>query len=70
MPTITPTMAAATAARIMATVRRRTGDGTASARKVVATMPVKAPTDMKPAWPRDSSPRIPTVRFRETAMTI
>ena len=33
-------------------------------------MPVKAPMLMKPAWPRLSSPEMPTTRFRETAMTI
>ena len=32
-------------------------------------MPEKAPTLIKPAWPRDSSPRMPTVRFRDTDMT-
>ena len=28
---------------------------------------VYAPTHINPAWPRLSSPRIPTVRLRETA---
>ena len=32
-------------------------------------VPAKAPTLMNPAWPRLSSPEMPTVRFRETAMT-
>ena len=32
-------------------------------------MPENAPTDIKPAWPSDSSPRIPTVRLSETAIT-
>ena len=41
----------------------------ASARQVVVTMPANAPTDMKPAWPSDSSPRMPTVRLSEIAMT-
>ena len=30
--------------------------------------PVKAPTLIKPAWPSDSSPSMPTVRFSEIAM--
>ena len=34
------------------------------------TMPVKAPMPMKPAWPRLSSPEIPTTRFRDTARTM
>ena len=38
-------------------------------RQVAATMPENAPTDMKPAWPSDSSPRMPTVRLSDTAMT-
>ena len=33
------------------------------------TMPENAPTLIKPAWPRLSSPEMPTVRLRETAMT-
>ena len=33
----------------------------------VKNAPENAPTHMKPAWPRLNSPRIPTVRFRETA---
>ena len=32
-------------------------------------VPAKAPTLINPAWPRLSSPSMPTVRFRETAMT-
>ena len=32
--------------------------------------PVNRPTDMKPAWPSDSSPSRPTTRFRDTAMTM
>ena len=37
---------------------------------VAMTMPENAPTLMKPAWPRLSSPEMPTVRFSETAMTM
>ena len=33
-------------------------------------MPENAPTLMKPAWPRLSSPEMPTVRFSDTAMTM
>ena len=32
------------------------------------TAPVKAPTLMKPAWPSDSSPEMPTTRLSEMAM--
>ena len=35
-----------------------------------AQVPEKAPTLINPACPRLSSPRIPTVRFREIAITI
>ena len=48
---------------------RRTGAfGIAPIRLCEATMPENAPTLIKPAWPRLSSPRIPTVRFSDTAM--
>ena len=53
----------------MATARRSGASGIASARQVVVTMPANAPTDIKPAWPSDSSPRMPTVRLSEMAMT-
>ena len=33
-------------------------------------IPVNAPIPMNPAWPRLSSPLMPTTRFRETAITI
>ena len=33
-------------------------------------IPEKAPMLMNPAWPRLSSPLMPTTRFRETAITI
>ncbi len=35
-----------------------------------ATMPENAPTLIKPAWPRLNSPEMPTVRFKDTAMTM
>ena len=38
--------------------------------QVAATMPENAPTLIKPAWPRLSSPEMPTVRFKDTAMTM
>ena len=44
--------------------------GIAAAREVETTMPVKAPTDIKPACPKESSPKMPTVRFKEIAMTM
>ena len=31
-------------------------------------MPENAPTLMKPAWPSDSSPEMPTTRLSDTAM--
>lgn len=33
----------------------------------ICTYVILAPTHMNPAWPRLSSPKMPTVRFRETA---
>ncbi len=49
---------------------RRTGpEGTFRPRATAAVTPVKAPTLIKPAWPRLSSPSTPTVRFRDRAMT-
>ena len=32
--------------------------------------PANAPTDIKPAWPKLSSPEIPTTRFSDTAITM
>jgi hypothetical protein len=32
--------------------------------------PEKRPTDMNPAWPRESSPKRPTTRLSETASTM
>ena len=60
-----PTMAAKKAPTTRATIIRTRSFGTADCRLMAAMMPEKAPTLMKPAWPRDSSPRMPTVRFRE-----
>ena len=50
--------------------RRRGSAVTTSFKAVETMMPEKAPRLIKPAWPRLSSPRIPTVRFRLTAMTM
>ena len=50
--------------------RRRGAKGITLCRAMEVTMPEKAPRLIKPAWPRDSSPRMPTVRFRATAITI
>ena len=61
-------MAAKMAPTTMAMARRSPAEGMASCRLMAAMMPEKAPTLMKPAWPRLSSPRMPTVRFRDTAM--
>ena len=46
-----------------------TGSGVFSRVRVYTSVPAKAPTLMNPAWPRLSSPRIPTVRLRLTAST-
>ena len=54
----------------MAMARRMPGEGMMSARLMAAIMPLKAPTLIKPAWPRLSSPMMPTVRFRDTAITM
>ena len=55
----------------MARIRRITSFSSwkAASTHAEAMVPAKAPTLMNPAWPRLSSPEIPTVRFRETAMT-
>ena len=42
--------------------------GISSWREMEATTPEKAPTLIKPAWPRLSSPEMPTTRFSATAM--
>ena len=63
-----PTMAAKKAPATRAMTIRTRSLGTADWRLMAVMMPEKAPTLMKPAWPRDSSPRTPTVRFRETDM--
>ena len=52
----------------MEMARRRGPFGIAAASEVETTMPVKAPTDIKPACPKESSPKMPTVRFKEIAM--
>ena len=67
---ITPATAAIRPPTIMARISRSVGLGTPPARQAAATTPVKAPTLMKPAWPRHNSPEMPTTRFRETAMTM
>ena len=52
----------------MATARRSGAEEMVFCRHMAAVMPEKAPTLMNPAWPRLSSPRMPTVRFSDTAM--
>ena len=66
---IVPTMPAKIAPMTIAIARRSPGAGTAAWSAAAAIAPEKAPTLMKPAWPRLSSPRTPTVRFRLSAMT-
>ena len=64
-----PAMVAKTAPMIMAMARRTPAEGMVSIKLWEAITPAKAPTLIKPAWPRLSSPSTPTVRFSETAMT-
>ena len=52
---------------ISARIKRTCRLGIASAVSLVKNAPLNAPTHMNPAWPRLSSPRIPTVRFKDTA---
>ena len=69
---ITPAMPANTPPTTMDTIRRRVSFSmpVAESSQPEATMPAKAPTLMNPAWPRLSSPEMPTVRFSDTAMTM
>ena len=69
---MTPAMPANTPPTTMASSRRTTSFSMAKALsiQVAATMPENAPTLIKPAWPRLSSPEMPTVRFKDTAMTM
>ncbi len=65
-----PAPAAKAAPTTMAAARRRASEGREFWRLMAAIIPEKAPTLIKPAWPRLSSPSTPTVRFRDTAITI
>ena len=38
--------------------------------RIADVTPANAPTDINPACPSDNSPRIPTTRFSDTAITI
>ncbi len=67
MPMSTPTSAAAAVPASSASVRV-SQPGRTSLQHTERNAPVKAPTLIKPAWPRLSSPKMPTVRFSETAM--
>ena len=49
---------------------RRGAAGTMPWSRMEVTMPENTPRLIKPAWPRDSSPKMPTVRFRDTAITM
>jgi len=64
-----PTKAANRAPTIIPTIKRTGPEETWFPSATAAVTPVKAPTLINPAWPRESSPSTPTVRFRETAMT-
>ena len=65
----TPAMAANPAPTTMPISRRSGAEATMPLSAMAAVTPVNAPTLIKPAWPRLSSPSTPTVRFRLTAMT-
>ena len=65
---MTPVMAAKMVPTTRASTTRASSLGTVADRLMEVMMPEKAPTLIKPAWPRLSSPRMPTVRFRLTAM--
>ena len=71
MPIKTPAMPANTPPTIMDKRRRTVSFSSWKAPSIQpeATMPENAPTLMKPAWPRLSSPDTPTTRLSETAMT-
>ena len=69
MPMRKPTSAAKRAPTIIPTMRRTGPESTFRLSATAAVTPVKAPTLIKPAWPRESSPSTPTVRFREMAIT-
>ena len=69
----TPAMAATTPPTASAESRRassRLASGKAESIHWLIRMPENAPTLMKPACPRLSSPEMPTVRFSDTAMTM
>ena len=70
MPTINPAMAANTAPTTSASTSRTAAEGTALCRLIAVITPEKAPMLIKPACPRLSSPRMPTVRFSDTAITM
>ena len=62
-----PNTPATAAPMIRARKKRIPTDGIAFSMHLVKNAPVNAPTHMKPAWPRLNSPRIPTVKFKDTA---
>ena len=62
-------MPAKIAPTISAQTRRSVGEATRSLSASAVVVPMNAPTLMKPAWPSDSSPSTPTVRFSEIAIT-
>ena len=70
MPMRKPSTAAITAPNTMARARRRGEKPTLPWRAMAKAEPAKAPMLMKPAWPRLSSPEMPTTRFRDRAMTM
>ena len=70
MPMRKPMTPASTPPKTMARIRRRVALSTVPFSKVASTTPEKAPMPMKPAWPRLSSPQMPTSRFKETASTM
>ena len=72
MPISTPAIPANTPPKIMESSRRTISFSRENAptNHAEAITPLNAPTLIKPAWPRLSSPDTPTTRFSDTAITM
>ena len=67
MPIRKPKNAVTRAPAIMQITNLKIGFGIAEVVKPERITPVKAPIDINPAWPSESSPEIPTQRFKASA---
>ena len=67
MPIRKPQRAAAAAPIKIAMPNRIPTEGITLAAAFVKNAPENAPTHIKPAWPKLNSPKMPTVKFKETA---